>query len=67
MPTTGMQRGTDNFKAVLTEEDVREIYKSNEKQGKLAKRFGVSQSTISHIKHKHTWRWLTDKIDRESS
>lgn len=63
----GMQRGTDNFKAVLTEEDVREIYKSNAKQGKLAKKFGVSQSTISHIKNKHTWVWFTDKLDRESS
>lgn len=66
MPS-GMQRGTGNFKAVLTEDDVRVIYTSNDKQGKLAKKFNVSQSTISHIKHKHTWAWLTDKIDRESS
>ena len=66
MASSEMKRGTGNFKCKLTEEDVREIYLSGEPQGKLAAKYHVSQSTISHIKHKHTWAWLTDKIDREN-
>lgn len=58
-------RGTNNFKCKLVEDDVKEIYLSDERQIQLADRYQVSQSTINHIKKKRTWAWLTDKIDRE--
>jgi len=42
----------------LTENQVREIYESVEPQRVLAKQFGVSMATISHIKCLKTWRHL---------
>jgi len=58
-------RGTENFRAKLTEQEVREVYLSDENQLKLALKYGVSQSTVNHIKRKRTWAWLTDRIDCE--
>lgn len=55
--------GTDLFGelspvAVLTAKDVVAIRNSDEKQFDLAKRYGVTQVTISHIKSFKTWKHL---------
>lgn len=55
-----VKRGVNNIRNQLTEEDVIEIYDDNTStQHALAKKFGVSQSTINHIKKGRTWKWLT--------
>lgn len=62
MTKPGRNRGTKNFRNKLTEKDV--LYIFNDKrhtQQKLAEKFGVSQSTINHIKKGLTWGWLTGK------
>lgn len=55
-----VKKGTDNIRNRLTEDDVLEIYNNTElTQHGLAKKFGVSQSTINHILKGRTWKWLT--------
>lgn len=53
-------RGTGNIRNKLTTEDVLIIYRDHATtQTELANRYGVSQSTINHIKRGRTWAWLT--------
>lgn len=60
MSKPGSNRGTKNFKNKLTEQDVLEIFSDTKAtQQELAERYGVSQSTINHIKKSRTWAWLT--------
>lgn len=49
-----VRAGTSKRK--LTEEDVAVIRVSTESNRKLAKRYGVSATTIFHIKHGNKWR-----------
>lgn len=59
-----VKKGTDNIRNRLTEDQVLTIYTDEvNTQNSLALRYGVSQSTINHIKKKYTWAWLTDKYD----
>jgi hypothetical protein len=59
----GSNQGTKNFRAKLTESDVREIYLDRTRtQHDLAVQYGVRQSTINHIKRGRTWRWLTESL-----
>jgi hypothetical protein len=55
----GHNRGRNNFKSKLTEEEVLEIHASTSSQASLAKHYKVSQATINHIKKGRTWKWLT--------
>lgn len=55
--------GTKNKFSKLSEEDVKEIYFSNLSYRKLSKKYSVSITTISDIKHKIIWKWFTDKLD----
>lgn len=49
-------RGEQHGGARLTQEAVRFIREHPEyTQAELAKRFGVSQGTILHVQHRHTW------------
>lgn len=60
MRKPGRNRGMANGRNRLTEEDVLFIF--NEKtmsQTALAKKFGITQAAINHIKSGHTWSWLT--------
>lgn len=50
-----MARGEGHGSARLTEIDVRAIRASTEKLAPLAARYGVSQSTISAIRHRRLW------------
>ena len=60
MSKPGRNRGTKNFRNKLTEKDVEFIFtNTNLTQQKLAQKYGVSQSTINHIKKGRTWGWLT--------
>lgn len=47
--------GENHYLAKLTDDDVREIRASNLKQHDLAKRYGVSQPTISEIQNRKVW------------
>lgn len=59
----GNNKGTNNFKNKLSEDDVKFIYLNEDMtQQQLADRFGVKQSTINHIKNNRTWVWLTSKL-----
>lgn len=64
MSKPGNNKGTKNFTNKLSEEDVITIFKSSLTQSVLAKQFGVSQSTINHIKNQRTWEWLTNGIEK---
>lgn len=50
--------------AKLTSEQALEIYTSTDKQVDLAKRFGVSQTTVSIIKRGDVWGWLTKDVEK---
>ena len=67
MSRPGKNKGVNNVKAKLTEADVIEIYQSEGKtQQALAAQYGVTQSTINHIKTGRTWSWLTKKCPKSS-
>lgn len=49
--------GSRNIKAKLTEDDIREIRRCNDmKKIELAKKYGVSYSTIKRILNKSSWK-----------
>lgn len=52
-------KGSDLPQAKLSELDVFEIFHSVARQKVLAKVFGVSQGTISHIKSGRTWKHVS--------
>lgn len=52
----GGAHGAAQHLAKLTDDQVREIRESTESQTALAKRYGVSQGTISNIVLRKTWR-----------
>ena len=58
-------RGTLNKQNKLNETQVKEIYLSQLSNMELAKLYNVSDVNISYIKTKKTWKWLTDKIDKQ--
>ena len=60
------QTGESNSVAKLTNEQVIEIYNSKEKGTHLAKKYGVSNATISSIKNGKRWPEITGhkKVDK---
>lgn len=56
-------RGIKNGSHKLNEAQVKEIYLSDLSYKKLAKIYNVSKTTISLIKNKKQWKWLTDALD----
>ena len=66
MSVPGRNRGEDNFRNKLTQDEVVTIFLCTDvKQQELAKRYNVSQSTINHIKSGRTWAWLTRKVCKD--
>lgn len=59
--------GEENHEAKLTEKDVIEIcnllVSSNLSLSEIGDRFNVDKSTISNIKHKVTWKYITRDYD----
>lgn len=53
------RQGEANNKAVLTEDNVREILISPENGRKLAAKFGVTESAVSGVRKRKTWRHVT--------
>ena len=51
--------GEQHSCAKLSEEDVRTIRAYQGHQGELAKRYNVSEATVSMLKHGKTWKHLT--------
>jgi hypothetical protein len=63
MMRPGQNKGINNVKAKLSEEHVAAIFLNTKKTVKaLALHYGVTQSTINHIKAGRTWSWLTSKL-----
>lgn len=58
-------KGNDSYVNKLTEEQVIEIYKSNLTQKELSEIYGVSRSTIGHIKLGLNWSWLTKDLRKD--
>jgi hypothetical protein len=58
-----MKRGQEHYKAKLTEQDVKEIYKLKGiyPQKEIARKFRVSKSAIAHILTGRTWKYLQVK------
>ena len=52
------KRGTDNGRAILNEQSVREIRASIATGRSLAKLYGVSPATIHLVKSRKSWKWL---------
>jgi transcriptional regulator with XRE-family HTH domain len=50
------RRGADSPSAKLNPESVRTIRESDETSAALARRFGVSQSTISRVRRGQSWK-----------
>jgi DNA invertase Pin-like site-specific DNA recombinase len=49
-------RGEGQWMARLSEEDVRELRRSDEPYTAIAKRLGVSVGSVYQAKHRLTWR-----------
>jgi predicted transcriptional regulator len=56
-------KGINNFKSKLTDDDVLDILKNNLTQKENAKKYNVSQSLISRIRCRKLWRHLEFKYD----
>ena len=56
-------KGSNNPFSKLTENEIKEIYKSKLGYKKLSKIYKVSPTSIYFIKKKKTWKWLTDTLD----
>lgn len=56
-------RGNKNPSSKLTEEQVKEIYRSKLSNRALSKIYHVSDTNIGYIKNKKQWEWLTDTLD----
>lgn len=61
----GIRAGSNKRK--LKEEDVEAIKNSTESNRKLARRYGVSATTIFHIKHNNKWRNTNAKSTIQSA
>jgi hypothetical protein len=65
MSRPGQNQGIKNVKAKLSESAVEAIFLNTNGSVKgLALHYGVTQSTINHIKAGRTWSWLTSKLER---
>lgn len=54
-------RGSKNYRALLTTQDVQEIRQrceAGEQQTALAREFKISLSTVNALIHRRTWAWL---------
>lgn len=54
--------GSNNLQSKLSDKEVIYIFKSPLSSRKLSKQFGVSKTTISNIKNKKYWVWLTKDL-----
>jgi DNA-binding transcriptional regulator YiaG len=54
------RRGVNTHQAKLSEDEVRQIrlLRGKEKQPETAKKFGVSNVTVSNIQTGYSWKWL---------
>jgi hypothetical protein len=60
-PKPPLKRGTDQHKAKLDEEKVRQIraqYANGAGIARLAREHGVGESTVRHVVQRNTWAWL---------
>lgn len=65
MSRPGKNKGTKNIKAKLSEAAVKAIFlNTNRSIAGLAQHYGVTPSTINHIKAGRTWAWLTKTLEK---
>lgn len=53
-----VHKGSEHWIAKITEDDVRAIRSSTEDQRVIASRYGITQSTVSDIKRRKSWRHI---------
>lgn len=51
-------KGENHYRALLTEDQVRDILLNKESLRSAAKRYGVGKTTIAHIRSGNTWKHL---------
>lgn len=56
-------RGILNGRSKLNEEQVKEIYLSKLRRIEISKKYNISPTNVTDIKHKKVWKWLTDTLD----
>lgn len=66
-PNFNIDKGEKNTMSKLKEQDVIDIYASDDSGSSLSKKYGVSRQTIFLIKKGQRWRWLTEVLDEEES
>lgn len=57
-------RGTNHPKHKFTENQIKDIYFSKFNNVELGRIYNVNRVTISDIKNKKSWKWLTDTLDK---
>lgn len=55
-------KGEDHGCSILTENDVINIFKSKDTYKNLARKYNISKSTISSIKNRRNWKYLTKEL-----
>lgn len=55
-------KGSEHYNSILTEDDVINIFQSEETYSELMKKYNVSKSTISSIRCGRNWNHLTKEI-----
>jgi HNH endonuclease len=57
------RRGVDSNRSKLNEDSVIDIFKSNESNAELGRRYGVTKEAIRYIKIGKNWGWLTGGLN----
>lgn len=61
----GWNKGLSSALAKLSPSDVRKIRASELGIKTLARLFDVSRKTIQNVKHRRTYRWVSEEVDNE--
>ena len=61
------QKGVGHYKAVLTEDDVRAIRKSDLNLGELSRLYGISRGGILKIRRRESWKHVIDSEDFDAT
>lgn len=62
-----VRNGEQNIKAVLTSEQVAEIYLSSAPSKDLAERFNINPRTVRAIRQGTRWTWLTSTLRKDGA
>lgn len=66
-PNFNIDNGEKNSMSKLKEQDVIDIYVSDDSGSSLAKQYGVSRQTVFLIKKGQRWGWLTESLGEKGN